>query len=1068
MKIGINPCLQFYKGKLSKEEELRLLCMYSIIYKMTDEETVAFGMMASKGAGKELSCTFTFDEIRECRATLLSEHKTLKCTSIRELSEYDKDMCYLCPYHTSYKNYRYKKERKYLCLIVTSKVPIGNNLKTLLSKTGGKRKLDTFFSSYTYLDISGERICIPLYAYIAEFYISQPLLVGSMDKKEVSKQLLSYLVGKITEECLTLDVTELETLLKKEINTVHACDVKHITADEIAVLYDELIKPVTYSSTEEYKSLIVELKGLPKLSEAWVDGKHVKVDTNQQTNTGADNDVSAGTDNTDKSDTSVKAATSDVKTSDKSFTGIVNQTEAEKIGSIQADNKQTENVVTNNIVAEGATAPSSLDGSSSSAKAESNKRVEDAMAMMMAFMNAASADGVTPSTLNDLIGDVGETVYTVGDDKGEVAEKIAADEEFADYKDSKEHTDDTNNVCDTYCANDIGNEENAGGAGNTDDVSENADNETKTNAMVDEALENNMSVTGSSEGMDCSQTESHFVDSADESVERMSFDTEEEMAYLSQEEQEKIYKSREKLSAIPNLDADLVAFAPEHFIQSLEENGYKEFSSMFDKAPNLLFGDEDVLEEAPVSASSCDTNVFCMEKDAYAEDRSCVYEEDFVEVCVNKSKSGTRNMAGKGVNDLNNSEDGVNPAVNINNLLSFSLAAGMGALENTSDNDSDTVSKSDNGSEFDEISDFLVSDDKNDAKTKKGSKKGKNEAKNDTFDENNVDNKTDYTKNETFYPQNHKIRYNQKEVIRYSTENYLLFNKLLEKASLVSMEAVTMVFDKGEENYGLLIYLEGKFFFMEPGRVPLRALRRLLHSDALIITLHSAELYQMFTKYRIEVHYLRLQDLLYMYVSLHQAKCLEDDNLHLVSVFKELSKERIAPSGRFYLKAMPLYGKVFEDIDTYVVHEKYKVYDSYLRMSYYCSFSLDTSDILTEKMMYQRCGLYAIKSCLKKDVHPIIPGTCYYFTVLGGGHDKEKIKEFYRKALWKLQDGKSFYLGKVRILYIGERGLFLFAKETNNMTYEMLQYAFVHAARIMDLQQVPTIKMVKEIYEYEE
>ena len=205
-----------------------------------------------------------------------------------------------------------------------------------------------------------------------------------------------------------------------------------------------------------------------------------------------------------------------------------------------------------------------------------------------------------------------------------------------------------------------------------------------------------------------------------------------------------------------------------------------------------------------------------------------------------------------------------------------------------------------------------------------------------------------------------------------------------------------------------------------------------------------------------------------MYVSLHQAKCLEDDNLHLVKVFKDMSKERIQANGRFYLKAMPCYGKVFEETDPYVVQDKYKLYDSYLRMSYYCSFSLDTSDILNEQTMYKRSGLYAIKSVLKKDVHPLVAGTCYYFTVMGDSLEKERIKEYYRKVLWKLQDGKSFYLGKVRILYLGERGLFLFARETNGMTYEMLQYAFVHAARIMDLKEVPRIKMIKEIYEYEE
>ena len=1012
MKIGVNPCLQFYKGKLSKEEELRLLCMYSIIYKMSDEETEVFGMMISKGAGRELSFTFTLDEIKECRATLLSEQKNLKCTSIRELSEYDKDMCYLCPYHISYKNYRYKKERRYLCLIVTNKIPIGNNLKTLLTKTGGKRKLDTFFSSYTYFDISGERICIPLYAYIAEFYISQPLLIGSMDKKEVSKQLLSYLVGKITEDRLTLDVTELETFLKKEINTVHACDVKHITSDEIAVLYDELIKPVTYSSTKEYKALIVELKGLPKLSGAWVDGKNVKT-------------------NTDKQEPMVMESVSET-----------NQSTAEETGALSSDNKQTMNESSIGAMDEGSATALSSNNTSTSAKAESDKRVEDALSMMMAFMNAANEEGVSTSSLSDLIGDVAKSSENHSNaNMDAIANGISSESAVATSSISIA-TPDVDVAGKEAGDSPCGIKQEMDGTGTvTESLSEKLEKMADNN-LTDDNLTDDMSVNESvsATALDENQMEKEPENTGDSNVGDTAlsgteslvckedsaglsekpdittvFDetTKEEMSFLSQEEREKIYKSRDKLSAVPGLDADLVAFAPEDFIQSLEKNGYKEYSSMFDKAPNLLLGDADVLDDT-------------------------------------KDSNDTKDNA---LGVYNNSDDkqeasGDVSSVDINHLLSFSLAAGIG--------------ETDINAEFDEISDFDRVD------NKKGSKKGKNEPKNDITEETVVDNKDDYTKNETFYPRNHKIRYNPKEIIRYSTEHYMLFNKLLEKTSLVSVEAVTMVFDKGEENYGLLIYLEEKFFFMEPDRVPLRALQRLLHSDALIMTLHSAELYQLFTKHRLEVNYLRLQDLLYMYVALHQAKCLEDDNLHLVSVFKELSKERISANGRFYLKAMPFYGRVFEEIDNYVVHEKYKLYESYLRMSYYCSFSLDTSDILAEETMYQRSGLYAIKSCLKKDVHPIVPGTCYYFTVLGDVPAKDRIKEYYRKALWKLQDSKSFYLGKVRILYLGERGLFLFAKETNNMTYEMLQYAFVHAARIMDLQEVPTIRMVKEIYEYEE
>lgn len=963
MKIGVNPCLQFYKGKLGKEEELRLLCMYSIIYKMTDEETVAFGMMTSKGAGKELSFTFTLDEIRECRATLLSEHKNLKCTFIRELSEYDKDMCYLCPYHTSYKNYRYKKERKYLCLIVTSKVPIGNNLKTLLSKTGGKRKLDTFFSSYTYLDISGERVCIPLYSYIAEFYISQPLLVGSMEKKEVGKQLLSYLVGKITENRLTLDVTELETLLKKEINTVHACDVKHITADEMALLYDELIKPVTYSSTDEYKSLIVELKGLPKLSGAWIDGKQIK---------------------------NAKQDTTIVNTDSK----------AEDIGNLPDTDKQTESGAADSEDMTAAT-PSVLSDASSSetvittspAQADSDKRVEDALAMMMAFMNTAAEDGVQTSTLSDLIGDVEEPVKELP--------KESVDETPAEPAEQTKQME-----CETSVSD-----------------------ETAAEGLKEE----------SEETTNAGMSDEEFL---------------KDISELPSENQEKVLRQRQQLEPLSGLDKDLVAFAPEDFIKSLAENGYKEHFSMFDTAPALLLGDEDVLSEEDMAKGEYERTFVASEQgEVSADDKETLSVE---------SEIALQNASSKG-------EFYESSSFSINSLLSFSMAAGV---EDTAEDEEKTdvmEESSCNNSEFDEISDFNALDDKDKAKPKKTSKKGKNGLLNDAETENIVDNNKDYSKNETFYPRNHKIRFNAKEMTRYSVEDFLLFNKLLEKATIVSMEAVTMVFDKGEESYGLLIYLEKQFFFMEPDKVPLRALQRLLHSDALIITLHSAELYQILTKHKIDVHYLRIQDLLYMYVSLHQAKCLEDDNLHLATVFKEMSKERITPSGRFYLKAMPLYGKVFEDIDTYVVQDKYKTYDSYLRMSYYCSFSLDTSDFLTEKAMYQRCGLYAIKSVLKKDVHPTVPGTCYYFTVFGDSlQDKAKRKEYYRKALWKLQDGKSFYLGKVRILYLGERGLFLFARETNNMTYEMLQYAFIHAARIMDLQEVPKIKMVKEIYEYEE
>lgn len=247
---------------------------------------------------------------------------------------------------------------------------------------------------------------------------------------------------------------------------------------------------------------------------------------------------------------------------------------------------------------------------------------------------------------------------------------------------------------------------------------------------------------------------------------------------------------------------------------------------------------------------------------------------------------------------------------------------------------------------------------------------------------------------------------------------------------------------------GLLVCADdGKFYFygleMQSDN---KAARELIRRRPMIITMNSAELHALLKKYRFYEG--RTADLKDMYATLNMKETLPHTYRTLM---EKMSGVELDGDRDFYLSAMKLYKQTYlswlEKIQNGGVWD---LFESYSCVSAAIGCSWDTEGIFKDiPVLYRRKNLFEYQSMCPETVVPGTEGSLYLYRTEDVPAKNER---FCLGLVRELVMAESVKLGKVLVLKISDRGLWLFAFETNGMTYELLQWPCVYLARKLDIK----------------
>lgn len=298
---------------------------------------------------------------------------------------------------------------------------------------------------------------------------------------------------------------------------------------------------------------------------------------------------------------------------------------------------------------------------------------------------------------------------------------------------------------------------------------------------------------------------------------------------------------------------------------------------------------------------------------------------------------------------------------------------------------------------------------------------------------------------ERYYPVNYEVDSEFASKNINIIDEYLIFPFLEQVNSeyMISIEKCSLRNDNG-----LLIYdNNGKYYFYRFCQTENRPLKELMRRRPLLVTMNSVELHAALREHRIYEH--RTADLKDMYVSLNPCGNLPHTFRLL---FEKMSGENLSDNEDFYISALKYYKNIYQSylkkiFDNNVLED----FKCYTAVSAAIGCSWHTNGIFEGIAdLYERKTLFEYHSICPKEISAKIPGSFYCYQTDDSPAKNEK---FYSELVHELVKMESIKLGKVIILNISDKGLFLFAFETCGITYELLQWPCVYFARELNIKK---------------
>ncbi len=298
---------------------------------------------------------------------------------------------------------------------------------------------------------------------------------------------------------------------------------------------------------------------------------------------------------------------------------------------------------------------------------------------------------------------------------------------------------------------------------------------------------------------------------------------------------------------------------------------------------------------------------------------------------------------------------------------------------------------------------------------------------------------------ERYYPENYRIDSGQdcKQINAVYDGQGFPFANEADSNYIIAAEKCSFA---GKE--GILLFAgDEKFYFYRLIRQSdNKAVRELIRRRPLMITMNSVELHALLKKYRLYEG--RTADLKDMFAALNMQGALPHTYKALM---EKMSGTDLRGSGDFYLSAMKHYRQVYlsylEKISEGRAGELFELYSC---VSAAIGSSWDAEGIFKNVyMLYRRKSLFEYQSVCPETIIPDAEGSLYFYRTEDVPAKNER---FYIGLVRELVKMESIKLGKVLVLKISDKGLKLFAFETNAATYELLQWPCVYLARKLGIK----------------
>ena len=250
-------------------------------------------------------------------------------------------------------------------------------------------------------------------------------------------------------------------------------------------------------------------------------------------------------------------------------------------------------------------------------------------------------------------------------------------------------------------------------------------------------------------------------------------------------------------------------------------------------------------------------------------------------------------------------------------------------------------------------------------------------------------------------------------------------------------------FSEGE---GLIVCAgDGKFYIYRLNRQSdNKAVRELVRRRPLMVTMNSVELHALLKKYRLYEY--RTADLKDMFTALNTRCALPCTYRALMENISGMD----LGGGDFYLSAMEHYGQVYMSCLKKMTDNNVELFELYSCVSFAIGCSWDAVDIFRDiSVLYKRKGLFEYQSECPENIIPDTDGSLYFYRT---DDVPAKNERFYLGLVRELVRLEAVKLGKVLVLKISDRGLVLFAFETDGTTYELLQWPCVYLARKLNIK----------------
>ncbi|MDE7266519.1 MAG: hypothetical protein K2N89_03530, partial [Lachnospiraceae bacterium] len=317
--------------------------------------------------------------------------------------------------------------------------------------------------------------------------------------------------------------------------------------------------------------------------------------------------------------------------------------------------------------------------------------------------------------------------------------------------------------------------------------------------------------------------------------------------------------------------------------------------------------------------------------------------------------------------------------------------------------------------------------------------------KQEEVQENGITDGESLTDPERYYPENYKIDSGQDEklVNVIYDDQVFPFIKEVDNGYIIAAEKGSF---SGKEGM-LICAANGKFYFYSLNQQSdNKAVRELIRRRPLIITMNSVELYTLLKKYRLYEG--RIADLKDMFAALNMQRALPQTYKALM---EKMSGTDLSGDSDFYLSAMKHYEQVYLSWSERLSNSGAgELFESYSCVSAAIGYSWNAEGVFKNvSMLYRRKSLFEYQSICPETVMPDAERSLYFYHTNDVPAKNEK---FYLGLVRELVRMESIKLGKVLVLKISDRGLRLFAFETNETTYEMLQWPCVYLARKLGIK----------------